>query len=49
MGLLFSEKTALEICSIIIAAVGMLGSIWMDIDSIGGILAAAASKQCVRL
>ena len=35
-GTLFSEKAAPGICSILISVVGMIGGIWMDIESIGG-------------
>ncbi|MEE0775908.1 MAG: ABC transporter permease, partial [Bacillota bacterium] len=44
-GSLFSEKASPGICSIFIAAVGILGGIWMDVQNIGGIL----KKICLVL
>lgn len=42
VGMLFgtavSEKSAPGLCSIIISAVGMIGGIWMDVNTIGGII-----------
>ena len=38
-GTLFSDKSAPGFSSFIISAAGMLGGIWMDVDSIGGVLA----------
>lgn len=35
-GLLFSERSAPSASSIIITAAGLLGGIWMDVESIGG-------------
>lgn len=35
-GTLVNEKAAPGLCSVIISAAGMVGGIWMDIDSIGG-------------
>ncbi len=35
-GTLFNEKAAPGLCSIIISVAGMLGGIWMDVDSLGG-------------
>lgn len=44
-GSLLNDKAAPGICSLIITAATILGGIWMDIDSIGGILA----KVCKAL
>ncbi len=41
-GTLVGEKAAPGICSILISVAGMIGGIWMDIDSIGGVLAKVA-------
>lgn len=38
LGTVFNDKAAPGICSIIISVSGMLGGIWMDVDSIGGTL-----------
>jgi ABC-2 type transport system permease protein len=35
-GTLFTEKSGPGLCSIIIALVGIIGGIWMDVESIGG-------------
>ena len=35
-GSLFNEKASPPLCSIIICACGMLGGIWMDLDTLGG-------------
>lgn len=40
LGTLLNDRSAPGIASIFISAAGMLGGIWMDIDSIGGTLAA---------
>ena len=37
-GTLFTKNAAPGICSIIICLSGMLGGIWMDVESIGGVL-----------
>jgi len=37
-GTILNEKAAPGACSIIISAAGMLGGIWMDVESIGGFL-----------
>lgn len=37
-GTILSDKAAPGICSILISAVGMLGGVWMDVDSLGGML-----------
>lgn len=37
-GTIINEKAAPGICSIIISLSGMLGGIWMDVESIGGVL-----------
>lgn len=46
-GLLFgtvvNEKAAPGLCSIIIACVGMIGGIWMDIDGLGGAIQKVAN------
>jgi len=41
-GTLVGEKAAPGLCSILISAAGMIGGIWMDVDSIGGVLAKVA-------
>ena len=41
-GTLVGEKAAPGLCSILISAAGMIGGIWMDMDSIGGVLAKVA-------
>lgn len=38
-GALLNDKASPGICSIIISAAGMLGGIWMDVDSLGGTIA----------
>ena len=38
-GSLFSKNAAPGLCSVIISLSGMLGGIWMDVDTIGGTLA----------
>lgn len=38
LGTVFNDKAAPGICSIIISLSGMLGGVWMDVDSIGGTL-----------
>lgn len=37
-GTILNDKAAPGICSILISAVGMLGGVWMDVDSLGGML-----------
>lgn len=44
-GTLFNDKVAPGICSIIISATGMLGGIWMDVDTVGGMM----KKVCKAL
>lgn len=41
-GTLVGEKAAPGICSILISVAGMIGGIWMDVESIGGVLAKVA-------
>jgi len=41
-GTLVGEKAAPGICSILISVAGMVGGIWMDVESIGGVLAKVA-------
>ncbi len=41
-GTLVGEKAAPGVCSIIISVAGMIGGIWMDVDSIGGVLSKVA-------
>ncbi len=41
-GTLVNEKAAPGLCSILISAAGMIGGIWMDIDSLGGAIKTAA-------
>lgn len=38
LGTVFNDKAAPGICSIIISISGMIGGVWMDVDSIGGTL-----------
>lgn len=41
-GTVFSEKTAPGACSIIVTVSGMLGAVWMPVDSMGGAILSAA-------
>ena len=41
-GTLVNEKAAPGLCSILISAAGMIGGIWMDIDSLGGAIKTVA-------
>lgn len=41
-GTLVGEKAAPGICSILISVAGMIGGIWMDVESIGGVLSKVA-------
>ena len=41
-GTLVGEKAAPGLCSILISAAGMIGGIWMDIDSLGGTIKTVA-------
>ena len=41
-GTMVNEKAAPGLCSILISAAGMIGGIWMDIDSLGGAIKTVA-------
>lgn len=49
IGILFgsavNEKAAPGLCSIIISAAGIIGGIWMDVDSLGGTIKDISSKM----